>query len=165
MPIVNTDIEYRLSGGAANATPSASLGGAKSSTLASTDLFDDVDSSEASAGDTEYRCVYVHNDHATLTMESAKVWILSNTPSASTAVDVGAGTSSINGTEQTVANENTAPSGVTFSAAASEGAAVSLGNIPAGQHKAVWVRRTVSAGAAAQANDTFTLRVKCDTAA
>lgn len=165
MAIVNTDIKYRLSGGAANADPAASLGGAKSSVDMGTDLFDDVGSSESSAGDTEYRCVYIHNAHGTLTMESAKIWIQTNTPSADTAVSVGLGTSAINGTEQTVANENTAPSGVSFSAPSTEGASLALGNIPSGQHKAVWVRRVVNAGAAAYTNDTFTLRTKCDTAA
>lgn len=165
MPIVNTDIKYRLSGGAANSTPSASLGGAKSSTEMDSTLFDDVNSTEAASGDTEYRCVYVHNNHGSLTMESAKIWLTANTPSADTAVSIGLGTSAINATEQTVADEGTAPSGVTFSAPSSEGTALSLGNIPAGQHKAVWIRRVVNASSAAYTNDTFTLRVKCDTAA
>jgi len=166
MPIVNTDIKYRLSGGGANSDPDLALGGAKSSTEVSTDLFDDVGSAEAAAGDTEYRCVYVHNGHGSLTMENTKVWIQSNTPSTATAVTIGAGTAAINATEQgPLATEATAPSGVSFSAAANEGAAVSLGNIPFGQHKAVWVRRVVDAGAGAYANDGFTLRVKCDTAA
>jgi hypothetical protein len=165
MPIVNTDIKYRLSGGSGNTSAAASLGGAKSSTDMSTDLFDDVASGEASAGDTEYRCIYIHNAHGSLTMESAKIWIQTNTPSADTAISVGLGTSSINATEQTVADESTAPSGVTFSAPSVEGSALSLGNIPFSQHKAVWVRRVVNASSAAYTNDTFTLRVKCDTAA
>lgn len=166
MPIANTDIVYRLSGGGANSTPALSLGGAKSSTVASTDLFDDVNSTEAASGDTEYRCIYVHNNHGSLTMENTVVWIQSNTPSTATAVRIAAGTSAINGTEQgPLATEATAPSGVTWSTAANEGAAVSLGNIPSGQHKAVWIERVVTAGATAYSNDGFTLRVKCDTAA
>jgi hypothetical protein len=166
MPIINTEIKYRLSGGAANATPAASLGGAKSSTEMSTDLFDDVTSGEASAGDTEYRCIYIHNSNGGgLTMESAKIWIQANTPSTDTTIAIGVGTAAINATEQTVVDESTAPSGVSFSSPSTEGTALALGNIPAGQHKAVWVRRTVTAAAAAYNNDTFTLRTKCDTAA
>jgi hypothetical protein len=166
MPIVNTDIKYRLSGGASNTDPDLSLGGVKStSTEVSTDLYDDVSSGEASAGSTEYRCVYVHNSHASLTMENTKIWIQTNTPSADTAVTIGLGTSSINGTEQTVANETTAPSGVSFTAPSSEGTSLSIGNIPSLQHKAVWIRRVVDASASAYAGDTFTLRTKCDTAA
>lgn len=162
MAIISTDIVYRLSGGAANSDQSASLGGAKSSSSASASIYDDVSSAEASSGDTEYRCVYIHNNHGTLTYLGSKVWIQTNTPSADTDVAIGLGTSAVNGTEQTVADENTAPSGVTFSAPTSFAGGLSIGDIPAGQHKAVWIRRTVNAGAAV-ASDSFTLRVQGDT--
>lgn len=162
MPITSADIKYRLSGGAANADPDLSLGGAKSSTEAPADLFDDVTSAESAAGDTEYRCFYVHNAHATLTLQNAVVWIVSNT--TGNRIAIGVGSSAVNGTEQTVANENTAPTGVAFTQPASKGAGLALGNIPAGQHKAVWVRRTVAAATPA-ANDTYTLRAEGDTAA
>ena len=161
MAIVSTDIKYRLSGGAANSLPASSLGGAKSSTDAS-NYFDDVSSAEASAGDTEYRCVYVHNNHGSLTLIGAKVWIQANTPSGDTDVAIGLGTSTMNGTEQTVVDESTAPTGVTFSQPTTFAGGLSIGDIPFGQHKAVWVRRTVNAGAAAY-SDSFTLRVQGDT--
>ena len=74
------------------------------------------------------------------------------------------GSAAVNATEQTVANESTAPSGVAFTQPATKGAAIALGSIPAGQHRAVWVRRVV-APASAASNDTYTLRVECDTAA
>lgn len=163
MPIVSGDIVYRLSGGAANASQIASIGGAKSTTTAVTgSFFDDVNSAEASAGDIEYRCFYVHNNHGTLTLTSPVVWIQTNTPSADTTIDIGVGSSVVNGTEQTVANENTAPSAVSFTAPSTFGSGLALGDIPAGQHRAVWVRRTVNAAAAAYA-DSFTLRVQGDT--
>ena len=161
MAIVSTDIQYRLSGGASNSDTAASLGGVKSSTAAS-NYFDDVSSAEASAGDTEYRCVYVHNAHATLTLIGAKVFIQANTPSSDTDVAIGLGSSAINGTEQTVANESTAPTGVSFSAPTTFAGGLAIGDLAAGAHKAVWVRRTVNAGAAAY-SDSFTLRVQGDT--
>lgn len=163
MPIISSDIKYRLSGGAANADPLLSLGGTKSSVDASATIFDNVSGDESTAGDVEYRCVYVHNAHATLSMDAAILWIQANTPSTFTTIDVSLGTSAINAVEQTVANENTAPAGMTWTAAANSGAAISLGSIPAGQSKAVWVRRTVTAAAPAFA-DSFTLRTQCDTA-
>lgn len=162
MPITSTDIQYRLSGGAANASANASLGGAKSSNTVPSALFDDVNSAESAAGDTEYRCFYVHNAHATLTLQNAVLWISSNT--TGNRIAVGAGTSAINGTEQTVADENTAPVGVTFSQPSTKGAGIALGSIPPGQSKAVWERRAVGAAAGA-ANDTYTLRTEGDTAA
>ena len=70
--------------------------------------------------DTEYRCFYVHNAmHATLTMQNSVIWIQSNTTSADTSIEIALGSSAVNGTEQTIANENTAPTGVTFSAPSS----------------------------------------------
>ena len=161
MAIVSTDIQYRLSGGASNSDPALSLGGVKSSTAAS-NYFDDVSSAEASAGDTEYRCVYVHNNHGTLSLIGAKVFIQTNTPSSDTDVAIGLGSSAINGTEQTVADESTAPTGVSFSAPTTFAGGLAIGDLAAGAHKAVWVRRTVNAGAAAYA-DSFTLRVQGDT--
>jgi hypothetical protein len=161
MPIVSSDIQYRLSGGAANADPSVSLGGALSSTAAS-NYFDDVSSAEAASGDIEYRCIYVRNNHGTLTLLGAKIWIQTNTPSPDTDVAIGLGTSAVSGTEQTVTDENTAPAGVIFSAPSSLAGGLSIGDLGPGAHKAVWVRRTVNAAAAAYA-DSFTLRTQGDT--
>lgn len=165
MPIASTDIKFRLSGGAGNAAPAASLGGVKSSTDAvGSTIFDAVSGAESSAGDVEYRCEYVHNAHPSLALENAVAFMQANTPSATTTVEIGIGTSAINGIEQTVADESTAPAGVTFVAAASKAAGIALGSIPAGQHRAIWLRRTVVAGTAA-ASDTFTVRAEGDTAA
>lgn len=162
MAIVSTDIKYSLSGGSSNPSPAASLGGARSSTEADATIFDNVSSAEAVAGDVEYRCIYVLNSHGSLTLQGAKLWVQANTPSADTTIDIGLGTSAVNGVEQTISDENTAPTGVTFSAPANEGAAISIGDLGSGQHKAIWIRRAITAGAAA-ANDSFTLRVKGDT--
>lgn len=169
MPIASSDIKFRLSGGAGNSDPNASLGGAKSSTEITNaslhNLFDQVASAEASAGDTEYRCFYVHNNHGTLTWQSVKVWIQTNTPSGDTTVEIALAGEGVNGTAETVANESTAPVGETFSAPANEGAGLSIGNIPAGQHMAIWVKRIVSAAAAAYNTDSVVIRFKGDTAA
>ena len=162
MSIISTDIQYRLSGGASNSDPAASLGGVKSSTARGTNIFDDVSSAEAVAGDIEYRCIYIHNAHGTLTYQAPKIWIQTNTPSADTTVAIGLGTSAVNGTEQTVGDESTAPSGVSFSSPTDFAGGIALTDIPAGQHRAIWERRTVTAGAAAYA-DSYTLRVQGDT--
>ena len=162
MPIISTEIQYRLSGGAANANANASLGGAKSSVAVPAALFDDVTGDEGAAGDVEYRCIYVHNNNGTLALQNAVIWIQTNTTANRMAL--GLGTSAVNATEQTVANESAAPAGVTFSQPTTKAAGIALGTIPAGQHRAVWVRRSVAAAAAAN-NDTYTFRVEGDTAA
>lgn len=162
MPIISTDIQYRLSGGSANSDPDLSIGGVKSSVSSPADLFDDVSGAESAAGDIEYRCLYVHNNHGSLALQNAVLWIQTNTTANRMAV--GAGAAAINATETAVANESTAPAGVTFTQPTSKGTGIALGTIPAGQHKAIWVRRSVAAAAPA-ANDTYTLRVEGDTAA
>ena len=53
------------------------------------------------------------------------------------------------------------PTGVSFSAPTTFAGGLTIGDLAAGAHKAVWVRRTVNAGAAAYA-DSFTLRVQGD---
>lgn len=161
MPIVASDLLYKQSG-------AANLGGAISGTDVSTalnGLFDYVAGSESLAGDVEYRCIYVKNNHATLTLYNAIAFISSNTPSTDTDCTIGVGSSAVAGTEQTVANENTAPAGVTFSAPATYETGIGLGDLAPGQHRAIWIKRTVNAGAAAYNGDGFTLAVQGDTAA
>jgi hypothetical protein len=98
-------------------------------------------------------------------MQNAVVFVFSNTPSADTSIEIAVGSADINDVEQTVADESTAPAGVTFSAAANVGASLALGDIPAGEHIAVWVKRIVAEGAAAYNDDQATIRVQCDTGA
>lgn len=168
MPIASSDIKYRLSGGASNSDVNASLGGAKSSTEVTdntdNNLFDDVSGAEHTAGRVEYRCIYVHNGHGSLELTNAVVWIQSDTSGADSDLSIAVGTAAVNGTEQTVANETTAPTGVTWSdAAVSRATGLSLGSLPAGQHKAVWIRRTISAGSTPQAADTGSVQAGGDT--
>jgi hypothetical protein len=163
MSIVSTDIKIYLSGGAANADPDLALGGAISATQMGTDIFDVVSSAEASAGDTEYRGVYIKNTHGTLTLTSAKVWIQSNTPSTDSAITIALCDEGANATMETIGDEDTAPTGPSFVTAVDEANALSLGNLAAGSYYGIWIKRVVGTSAVAYANDTFTLRVKGDT--
>jgi hypothetical protein len=54
---------------------------------------------------------------------------------------------------------------VTFGTAAGEGNALSIGNIPSGQHKAIWIKRIVGAAAAAYNDDSYVISYSGDTAA
>lgn len=167
MAIITGDFATRLSGGAANSVGNSALGGAKSSVAAPTTLdglFDAISAGEAVAGDVEYRCIYLHNSNASSPMNNAVVFVSANTPLAGSTIDIGVGTAAVNNTEQTIANESTAPTSVTFSAPTTAGAGLALGTIPAGQHIAIWLRRTITAGAGSSASDTFTLGYQCETA-
>lgn len=144
------------------------MGGAKSSTSivdnTIDNLFADSLGTESAAGSIKYRAIYVHNNHGTLTALNSRVYITTNTPSTDTVFDVAVGTAAINATEQTVADENTAPTGVTWGNNSTYATGYALGDIPAGQSKAIWFRRTLTAGAAAFDNDSVVFEVGCDSA-
>lgn len=163
MAIASSDLVYRLSGGSSNTDPNAALGGAQSSTASGSSIFDSVSSAEASAGDVEYRCVYVRNSHASLTAVGVVIWIQTQTPQSSTSVDIALGTSAVNGTEQTIANENTAPTGTSFTAPSSYAGGLTIGDLAPSAAKAVWIRRTVNSSTVGPLVDSFKLRIQCDT--
>lgn len=169
MPIVEGDLNWRYSGGAGNSDPNASLGGVISTTevpdATLENMFANVDSAEATAGSIKYRCRYIQNNHGSITWQTVVTWIASQTTSTDTSYDIGLDPAGVNGTATTIANEDTAPAGVTFSAPANKGSGLAIGDIPAGQHMAIWVRRTVNAGAAAFNNDATVNQVEGDTTA
>ena len=142
----------------------STVGGGVITSGAANNLWDDVSSGEASAGDVEYRGFYVKNKHGSLTWENVVAWIDSLTSSADTEFDIALCDEGVNATMETIANESTAPSGLSFTRPTSKGAGLSIGNIPAGQYMGIWIKRTVTAGAAA-ANDSGSIRCEGDTAA
>lgn len=257
MPIVTSDIKRKLSttsGSAGNtltqADPNASLGKYISTTELSgtplNNLFDNVSGDENAAGTVDYRCVFFHNYHGSLTWQSPKVWISGlrctavgstdiitstahgfasgdavrveaelNTDALPTnlnnsttyyvrdvttdtfklassvggaAIDIGdssgfairqyGNTTIAIGIDTTaatpvgnagaqalqVANENTAPVGVSFSSPTTKSAGLSLGDLAAGYVRAVWIRRT-PLNNGARNNDGFVLGSSGDTAA
>ena len=171
MAIAAANIEYRLSGGASNTSAAAALGGAMSTvgggviaTGVANNLWDDVSSGEASAGDIEYRGIYVKNAHGSLTWQTVVAWVDSLTSSSSTEFDIALADEAVNAAMETIINESTAPSGPTFTRPTTKGTGLAIGNIPAGEFKGIWIRRTVTAGAG-PANDSGSIRVEGDTAA
>ena len=173
MPIVAADIQKRYSVAAAagdtTAGSAATSLGDQISTTQITDaqlnnLFDDISGAEEAAGDTEYRCLFILNNHATLTLTGATVAVQSQTSGgASVAIavdDIGpVAKGSASAQAAVVANEQTAPTGV----GAFGAGPIALGDLAPGQCRAVWVRRTITAGAGALNPDGFVLRVSGDT--
>lgn len=172
MAIVASDILYRLSAPAASAgntaagTVGASLGRYAATTqvvAGGNTLFLDVTASQNVASTVDYACVFVHNTHATLTLNAAGVYV---------SAQVGGGTNCALGVDPTavsavgsstpqavvIANATTAPPGVVFSTPTSSGAALALGDIAPGQVRALWVRRTATNSGAVTA-DGLTLAV------
>jgi hypothetical protein len=175
--IVPSDIlfKYAVTSGSAGNT----LAGAASSSLGKyisttafpdatlNGLFDDVSGAENAASTVDYRCVFVHNSNASNALENAVIY-LSAEVAGGASIAIGADTTaasaigSASAQALQIANETTAPAGVSFSSPTSSGTGVSLGSIPAGQCKAFWVRRT-AANTSALSNDGVTLTVAGDT--
>ena len=137
--------------------------GAIITSAAANNLFDDVSGAESSAGDIEYRCFYVQNNHGTLTLQDAVVWVESLTNSAQTEFAIALADEAVGAAAETIADESTAPTGPAFSSPTTKGTGLAIGDIPAGSYKALWIRRTVTAGATA-VSDSGTVRVEGDSA-
>jgi len=169
MAIVAGDIEYRLSGGASESDPNLSLGGVVSSVevvdASDNNLFADVSGDDASAGATHYRLIYVFNNHGSLTLQGAKVWISTDTTSSDDEIDIALAGEGLNSTTETIADEDTAPVGETFTHPTSKATGLTLGDIPAGQRYGVWIRRIVNSSASAIAANSGIISVEGDTAA
>lgn len=179
MAITASDIVLRYSTTAGSAgdstagTAGGSLGKYASTTAVATGangLFDDISGAENAASTVDYRAIYVLNNHGSLTLQNAVVYLSAEVGGGAgiaIAVDNIAisakGTSSAQGAQ--IANENAAPSGVgSFSSPTTAAGGLSLGSIPAGQGRMVWVRRTAANSAAIDA-DGVTIAVTGDTAA
>jgi len=150
-------LQFRLTGGASNSDPDASLGGVGSSNQVSgtalNNLFDNVEPAEAIAGDVEYRAIDLYNA-GDATAVVVKIWIDTESTSSYTQFDIG-----LDSTTQTIGAEGSAPSGVSFSHPLS-GSKLSISDIAASGAQRVWIRRTVTAGAPNLANDTFGITVE-----
>lgn len=174
MAIAAGDIVKRLSVSAAagdttaQPDPNASLGDQVATTVITdatlNNLFDDVSGAESAAGDTEYRCLFILNNHATLTLENATIEVQSETGAGTTVTiatdnigNVAKGSGSAQAT--TIADESTAPSGVSAFGAGP----LTIGNLAPGQVRGIWLKRVVTLGAGASNPDTVVLRVTGDT--
>lgn len=176
MPVPSSDILLKHSvktGAAGNSqagTPAGSLGKYISTTQLTdstlNNLFDDITGAENLASEAEYRCIFVHNAHATITLENIAVFLSSEVAGgASIAVGIDPTAASAIGAAPAqaleVVDENTPPVGVAFSSPTTFATGLSLGNLAPGECRAIWIRRT-AANSAAQSNDGATLRVQGD---
>jgi len=112
-------------------------------------VFDSVSAANSLVGKISYRCLYVKNAHATLTASGVKAFIAQLTTGPDE-IEIGLdpagiGNGSSTGVATTIANETTAPAGVTFSSptAAISGLQPGAGSLTPGQVFALWEKRTV----------------------
>lgn len=121
-------------------------------------IFDDVTKAEALAGENDYRGLYFENSHSSDSMTDAVFWIENNTPGQDV-VNIADGDEAVDVQLETIANQNTAPTGPDFDSANPIDFASGI-SIPSpflfSEFKGWWVRRTVPANVtAAQDENTF----------
>jgi hypothetical protein len=181
MAIAASDLKLKLSiktGAAGNAAAQPDVNeslGKYISTTEVTDatlnnLFDDVSGVENAASDVEYRCLFLHNAHATLTWTSVKIWLsaeVSGGTSIALAVD-DAVDSAIGGAPaqaEEIATESDAPTDVgSFSSPTTYATGLAMGDIAPGYCRAFWVKRT-AANTVAVDNDGMTVSYQGDSTA
>lgn len=172
MAAVASDLTIYLSGGDVNNDPHASHGGVRSDrdvTSAKIDgLFRSVGASEASAGSTKFRCIYVRNNHPTDSITSVVIWFVSQTSSADTDMSMrldggGVGDGKTTGVAQVETDEDTPPYPLgQFTAPSTSGTGLSIGTLAAGECHAVWFKRVVNASASADVRDTCEIGIEGD---
>ncbi len=179
MPIATTDLLYKLSttAGTAGNQNTSTIAGALGKYVSTTavsgtaqgNVFENVTGDENAASTVFYKCVFVHNAHATLTWTSAVLWLSAETAGGG-ALALGVDTTAASALAATaaqavtVANRTTAPAGVAFTAPTTKATGLALGNIGPGQVRAFWLRLT-TANTAAATGDGGTWRAEGDTAA
>jgi hypothetical protein len=177
MPITTGDILLKYSvataaaGNASSGSAAGSLGGYISTTVVPDNvmnaLFPDITPSENEADNVDYKCVFVHNQHATLSALNVKVYfptMVSGGSDVAMALDnhLPSALASSAAQADLIADKNTAPTAVgVFSAPTDDTNALVIGTLQPGQCRAVWIKRLAS-GAAAVVNDGVTLRIECD---
>lgn len=164
MAIADTDVKIRYSvAAAAGNTTAGTAAGSLGDQISTTDVpdtgsnlqavFASVDADDAADGATFYACVFVLNDHATLTLQGTTIEIEDQATGGGT-VTMGLDTTAVSAKGSasaqavTVADNQTAPAGVSFSAGP-----LTIGDLTAGQTKAVWLKLVVAAATTAQADD------------
>ena len=166
MAITASDIKVYYSGGPNAVTDNTdSIGGAPSTTQVGSsglhNLWDRVVGDESSAGDIEYRIIYIKNEHTSLTGTNIRAFFHTNESSFLT---IGVNQAK-NTNAPALTNENTAPSGVTFSAAATKANAVNIGDLAPNDYRALYIKRTIAAGTAADDQVDWNIQIAVDTSA
>lgn len=169
MAIAASDIKLRISGSSASATdPNGSYGGAMSTVsggIITTNVLnndmDDITSAEASSGITIYHNYYYKNEHATLTYISPKFYIDTQTNSGDTSVEMALVAEAKNVATTRLADEETAPSSITFSTPANYAGGIAIGSLDAGDYRGIWVKYIVGSSASAVL-DSYTLGIQGD---
>ncbi len=172
MPIVESDLIHRLSGGLTNTVPDAALGGDMSTDPGGVIVsgndnndMDDITSTEAAAGIVIYRGFFYSNEIISdvLTWTNPVFWIESQTSSGDTDIAIAIAAEAKNLAIEVIANEETAPGGgVSFTAPATKASGISIGDLDQNDFRGHWFKYDLIAGANSVV-DSYTIKAEGDT--
>jgi hypothetical protein len=147
----------QLSGGGTNDDPAESFGGAMSTEQPGAGLFADVTNAQRISGLVDYRLIYVFN--ADVDDGSVVAYIPTQLESGRQ-LAIGVATQAAGVTVTKPANDQTAPAGVSFSAPSTVPSGVSLGTIPAGSFRGLWLRRTINSNTPQDPTNLATIKLE-----
>ncbi len=172
MPIIEADLIHRYSGSGTASNPDLSIGGAINATdpdgviVSDSDNNDmnDITSAEALSGIIIYHGYFYSNEitSAVLTWTDPVFWIQSQTSSGDTNVLIAIALEAKNLAIEVLADEETAPTGISFTAPANKAAGISIGSLNQNDFRGHWIQYIVSVEATA-AVDQYTIRAEGDT--
>lgn len=132
-------------------------GAATASTTDGSDLFDDFTDTETTDGVTVYACIVLETDVA---YSNARIYIDSETTHANVNWTMGLGSGAINATEQTIADEETPPSSVTFTDSEGLANALVIGDMAGNDKKTIWLKAVLGAGVLAKTETPYAFVLK-----
>lgn len=157
-------LQMRFSGGVEHWSGEKSLGGAISGggpmSGVRGNLFRRPTSAELTSGVTQYRCLFLHNVSEDFTLDSIEVWVDIEPGEADTTISIGLDPEDPGDPAVEIADEFTAPAGVTFAAHNTSGTALTVGTLEPGEYKAFWVRRVLDANHPQTSYDRFVLAIE-----
>jgi hypothetical protein len=113
-----------------------------------------VSSLTRTSGQTDYRLVYIKNEHA-VQSASVKAWISQQFGDVHFHLDIGAAVEAAGADVAMTDDRLAVPPGVVFSRPTDSASGINLGTIGPGQSKGLWLRRTIDAGAPDLASHPF----------
>jgi len=172
MPIVEADLIHRLSGSAAfNTDPNLSIGGQISTdpggvivSDSDNNDMDDITSDEANDGIVIYHGYFYSNEITSdvLTWTNPVMFIDSLTSSGDTEVDIAIVLEAKNSTIELLANEETAPTSISFTRPINKAAGLAIGDLDQNDFRGHWIKYQVEPGAVSTA-DQYTIKAEGDT--
>jgi hypothetical protein len=129
-------------------------------------VFRDFTDSERENGFQQCHCIFVRNEHATLTWTNIKMWFSAVTPNPATFTRMGMDPAGLNNPATTISNVMNEPPGVDLETRHNaESESIALPNLPPNGYVAIWILIELRPNGVNYPKDFFEIRIDGTTAA